>query len=276
MNCAHCNSEVTESASFCSACGHSLQPGAPPQAPDDSRLAALVRPSLDAVADGGQWLAWVLLLGALGVASWQAAEFADPGRRTIPLGFWNAWAELGGYGLLLLGVAWVADAARGNTVRGTWLLPLGALTVLFSSIAAGIWQAVFIGDADAGFATMHAWAFVGQGAGIAALLILVAQAINYFSGDRLWAVGAMKLVGVLVLATGVGVGTWSTRLDPTLGLGLPLPLTGFSVANFTSFWVQFSVFALMGLLILGLAILLEGLDRRRAVGPTVEPTSEAP
>jgi hypothetical protein len=248
---------------------------------------------LDIVADGGKLLAFALFGAALGVGVWQAIDTHDAvdSVRFAFLAFWATALVLGMYALLCFGVSQLANALRGRAGEDAMLLPSGAALVLASGIAVGIWDAVELREAGADFAFFQFWVFLGHVVAIYTLLLLVdaiAETLGRKSRPSLIVQQLLvplanpvvnllgrvsrgyldaKLIGIAVIASGLGPGIWfaSQSGDTFVITFATLPVLPHESVAAGGFWLFLAIFlfmTLLGLVIVSLATLSEVLSEQ--------------
>ena len=218
---------------------------------------------LDLVSLLGKTSAAVLFAAAVGVGIWEATAVPGEGLgwESRIMALWATLMSLGAYGLLALGGAWVADALRGSQGHPSAVLQGGAAIVFLSGVALGIWQAVFfdIGQVSA----IQFWSVAAWGTGLAGLVLLTDLTADYLEGYRPKMLSAVRLAGVVALASGLGAGIWTAAhvatLVPTFFQvgSIMLPLETLESWAFWLFWRQFLFPSLVGALLLIGATTLE-------------------
>ena len=207
----------------------------------------------------GKLLAAVLFAAALGVGVWQAMDSSGPFWASTDWSspFWVFWISaqrVFTWGLLIVGLVWIGDSFGGRRHHPDFLR-IGALLVVVSGIVLG-WRVA--GPLDDSQAWHEFTARAVSGAGAASTIFLLAQTLDYSRRRPLRRIRLVKMVGVVVIAAGIGVSIWGV---PNTGFGPDTPNSSY----WSYFWTAFRIPALFGLLTIGFAEVIQGIEASRAV-----------
>ena len=206
----------------------------------------------------GLLVAAVFFSSAVGGGIWQAM-----GSQSAFAGGLEATQRLCAWGLLILGLVWIGDGFGGRRHHPDFLRT-GALLVVASGIALGWRSAGPLGNAYA----WHVFSFEVLWAVAPAILIfLLAQTLDYSRGRPLARIGLIQMAGTVIVVAGVSMGIWSCLLA----------VNGNSNIWYFfrwEFWGIFSIPGLFGVLMIGFAEVVQGIEASRAVAQREPETTE--